>query len=42
MVTPGDGNAVGAHRRRPEYVGKPAPSPYTGPEVQTPETIEAM
>ena len=28
--------------RRPEYVGKPAPTPYTGPEVQTPETIEAM
>ena len=27
---------------RPEYVGKPAPTPYTGPEVQTPETIEAM
>ena len=22
--------------RRPEYVGKPAPTPYTGPEVQTP------
>ena len=28
--------------RRPEYVGKPAPTPYTGPEVQSPETIEAM
>jgi methionyl aminopeptidase len=28
--------------RRPEYVGKPAPTPYTGPEVQTPETVEAM
>lgn len=28
--------------RRPEYVGKPAPAPYTGPEVQTPETVEAM
>ncbi|GAA3522983.1 type I methionyl aminopeptidase [Streptomyces osmaniensis] len=28
--------------RRPEYVGKPAPTPYKGPEVQTPETVEAM
>jgi methionyl aminopeptidase len=27
---------------RPEYVGKPAPSPYRGPDVQTPETIERM
>jgi methionyl aminopeptidase len=27
---------------RPEYVGKDAPSPYTGPEVQDAETIERM
>ncbi len=27
---------------RPEYVGKPAPTPYTGPEVQDTETIEKM
>jgi methionyl aminopeptidase len=27
---------------RPEYVGKPTPTPYTGPEVQDGETIEKM
>ncbi|MYR30348.1 MULTISPECIES: type I methionyl aminopeptidase [unclassified Streptomyces] len=27
---------------RPEYVGKPAPTPYTGPEVQDAETVEKM
>lgn len=27
---------------RPEYVGKKAPSPYTGPHVQSTETIEKM
>jgi methionyl aminopeptidase len=27
---------------RPEYVGKPQPRPWTGSEVQTPETIEKM
>ncbi|MFI9046189.1 type I methionyl aminopeptidase [Streptomyces sp. NPDC053427] len=27
---------------RPEYVGKDAPTPYTGPEVQDAETIEKM
>jgi methionyl aminopeptidase len=27
---------------RPEYVGRKAPSPYTGPEVKDPETIERM
>ncbi|MCZ1010295.1 type I methionyl aminopeptidase [Streptomyces lydicus] len=27
---------------RPEYVGKDAPTPYTGPEVQDAETIERM
>jgi methionyl aminopeptidase len=28
--------------RRPEYVGKKRPKQYTGPHVQTPETIEKM
>ena len=27
---------------RPEYVGRPGPTPYDGPDVQTPETIERM
>lgn len=27
---------------RPEYVGRPAPRPYDGPEVQSAETIEKM
>ncbi len=27
---------------RPEYVGRPAPTPYTGPEVQDDETVERM
>ncbi|MFW6690027.1 type I methionyl aminopeptidase [Streptomyces sp. MAR4 CNX-425] len=27
---------------RPEYVGKKAPTPYTGPEVQDEETVERM
>jgi methionyl aminopeptidase len=27
---------------RPEYVGKPGPAPYTGPEVQDAETVERM
>lgn len=27
---------------RPEYVGRPAPAPYTGSEVKDAETIEAM
>ncbi|WP_370106279.1 type I methionyl aminopeptidase [Streptacidiphilus sp. BW17] len=33
---------VPAHIPRPEYVGKKAPTPYTGPEVQTAETVEKM
>ncbi|WP_370092262.1 type I methionyl aminopeptidase [Streptacidiphilus sp. MAP12-20] len=33
---------VPVHIPRPEYVGKKAPTPYTGPEVQTAETIEKM
>jgi methionyl aminopeptidase len=27
---------------RPEYVGRPGPTPYTGPEVQDEETVEKM
>ncbi|SEQ98356.1 type I methionyl aminopeptidase [Microlunatus flavus] len=27
---------------RPEYVGRPGPAPYDGPDVQTPETVERM
>ncbi|RJK96962.1 type I methionyl aminopeptidase [Vallicoccus soli] len=27
---------------RPEYVGRPAPTPYEGPEVQDPGTVERM
>ncbi|WP_157875816.1 M24 family metallopeptidase, partial [Streptacidiphilus griseoplanus] len=34
--------SVPAHIARPEYVGKRAPAPYTGPEVQTAETVEKM
>jgi methionyl aminopeptidase len=33
---------VPAHIPRPEYVGRPSPSRSTDPDVQTPETIEAM
>jgi methionyl aminopeptidase len=34
--------AVPDHIARPEYVGRPAPTPYTGPEVKDVATIEAM
>lgn len=34
--------SVPAAIERPEYVGKPAPAPYEGPEVKSPETIVAM
>ncbi|MDK1474051.1 type I methionyl aminopeptidase [Streptomyces sp. 549] len=34
--------AVPAAIPRPEYVDKDAPTPYTGPEVQTSETLERM
>ena len=34
--------AVPASIQRPEYVGKQAPKPYRGSDVQTPETIEKM
>ncbi|MCK1796173.1 type I methionyl aminopeptidase [Streptomyces sp. XM4193] len=33
---------VPASITRPEYVGKEAPTPYTGPEVQDAETVERM
>ena len=33
---------VPAGIERPEYVGKPSPAPYTGPEVKDPETIKRM
>jgi methionyl aminopeptidase len=33
---------VPASIARPEYVGKPAPTPYDGPERKDPETIAAM
>jgi methionyl aminopeptidase len=34
--------AVPSSIARPEYVGREAPSPYTGPEVQDAETVERM
>ncbi|MGL4831784.1 MAG: type I methionyl aminopeptidase [Propionibacteriaceae bacterium] len=34
--------AVPAAIVRPEYVGRKAPTPYTGPAIQTAETIEKM
>jgi methionyl aminopeptidase len=34
--------AVPPHIERPEYVGRPQPTPYLGPEVKDAETIEAM
>jgi methionyl aminopeptidase len=34
--------AVPAVIPRPEYVGRPAPKPYDGPESKSPETIAAM
>lgn len=34
--------SVPGNIRRPEYVGKPAPTPYTGPEVQDSDTVERM
>jgi methionyl aminopeptidase len=45
LLTPGElspHRAVPASIPRPEYVGKDAPTPYTGPEVQDGETIEKM
>ncbi|HZP51823.1 type I methionyl aminopeptidase [Actinocrinis sp.] len=34
--------SVPSNITRPEYVGKPRPKPYHGPDVQTAETIEKM
>jgi methionyl aminopeptidase len=45
VLTPGiisPVRAVPASIERPEYVGKPGPTPFTGSDVQTPETIEKM
>ncbi|OEV10452.1 methionyl aminopeptidase [Streptomyces sp. Amel2xB2] len=45
LLSPGE---LSPHREvpasipRPEYVGKDAPTPYDGPEVQDPETVEKM
>jgi methionyl aminopeptidase len=33
---------VPASIERPEYVGKPGPAPFTGSDVQSPETVEKM
>jgi methionyl aminopeptidase len=33
---------VPANIARPEYVGRPAPTPYDGPEVKSAETVDAM
>ena len=38
----GPRRAVPATIARPEYVGRPEPAPYTGPEVKDAETIEKM
>ncbi|MBO0868284.1 MAG: type I methionyl aminopeptidase [Micromonosporaceae bacterium] len=40
--TVGPWRTVPPHIERPEYVGKKQPRRYTGPYVQTPETIEKM
>lgn len=34
--------SVPGNIRRPEYVGKPAPTPYAGPEIQDADTVERM
>ncbi|PFG32861.1 type I methionyl aminopeptidase [Sanguibacter antarcticus] len=44
-VTPGTVSpllAVPSSIPRPEYVGKPGPSPYSGPDVVAPETLERI
>ncbi|SFF08310.1 methionine aminopeptidase, type I [Flavimobilis marinus] len=38
----GPERAVPASIARPPYVGRPAPEPFTGSEVKTPETIERI
>ncbi|MGH3313526.1 MAG: type I methionyl aminopeptidase [Streptomyces sp.] len=45
LLVPGElspHRTVPASIPRPEYVGKDAPAPYTGPEVQDAETLEKM
>lgn len=45
VLTPGrisPMRTVPRHIERPEYVGRPAPTPFGGTDVQTPDTIEAM
>jgi methionyl aminopeptidase len=45
LLVPGEispARSVPGNIRRPEYVGKPGPAPYTGSDVQTAETIERM
>ncbi|SCK17182.1 methionine aminopeptidase, type I [Streptomyces sp. WMMB 714] len=45
LLSPGElspHRSVPASIPRPEYVGKDAPTPYTGPEVQDEETVEKM
>lgn len=45
LLSPGDLSPhrdVPASIPRPEYVGKDAPTPYDGPEVQDAETVEKM
>ena len=38
----GPQKTVPVHIARPEYVGRPGPSPFVGPKVQTQETIALM
>ncbi|MGK5529692.1 type I methionyl aminopeptidase [Streptomyces sp. URMC 129] len=45
LVSPGrisPARSVPSAIPRPEYVGRPAPAPYTGPHAQEPETVERM
>ncbi|WP_189040084.1 type I methionyl aminopeptidase [Streptomyces daqingensis] len=45
LLSPGElspHRSVPASIPRPEYVGKDAPTPYTGPEAQDEETVEKM
>ena len=34
--------SVPKHIKAPEYVGRPAPTPFTGTDVKTPEQIEKI
>ncbi len=45
LLTPGrvsPRRSVPAHVARPEYVDRPGPKPFTGPEIKDAETIERM